>query len=53
VRIIKLPEVIDRIASKGADFVGNMPEEFTEWGRRGQPSVQPTAARTAARVASS
>ncbi len=28
VRIIKLPEVTERIASEGADFVGNTPEEF-------------------------
>jgi tripartite-type tricarboxylate transporter receptor subunit TctC len=31
VRIIKMPEVTDRIASEGADFVGNTPEEFTEF----------------------
>ena len=29
VRIIKLPEVTDRIASEGADFVGDTPEQFT------------------------
>ncbi len=29
VRIIKLPEVTERIASEGADFVGNTPEEYT------------------------
>ena len=41
VRIIKLPEVAERIASEGADFVGNTPEEYTafvkdeiaKWGR--------------------
>lgn len=31
VRILKMPEVTDRIASEGADFVGNTPEEFTEF----------------------
>ena len=31
VRIIKIPEVTDRIASEGADFVGNTPEQFTEF----------------------
>ena len=31
VRIIKIPEVTDRIASDGADFVGNTPEEFTDF----------------------
>jgi tripartite-type tricarboxylate transporter receptor subunit TctC len=31
VRIIKMPAVTDRIASEGADFVGNTPEEFTEF----------------------
>jgi len=29
VRIIKLPEVTERIAAEGADFVGNTPEEYT------------------------
>jgi tripartite-type tricarboxylate transporter receptor subunit TctC len=29
VRIIKLPEVTDRIASEGAQFVGDTPEQFT------------------------
>ena len=29
VRIIKLPEVYERIASEGADFVGDTPEQFT------------------------
>ena len=29
VRIIKMPEVTDRIAAEGAEFVGNTPEEFT------------------------
>jgi len=29
VRIIKMPEVTERIASEGADFVGSSPEEFT------------------------
>lgn len=29
VRIIKLPEVRERLASEGADFVGNTPEELT------------------------
>jgi tripartite-type tricarboxylate transporter receptor subunit TctC len=41
VRIIKLPEVGERIASEGADFVGSTPEEFSafvkaeilKWGR--------------------
>ena len=28
-RIIKIPEVTDRIASEGADFVGDTPEQFT------------------------
>jgi tripartite-type tricarboxylate transporter receptor subunit TctC len=28
-RIIKLPEVTDRIAAEGADFVGDTPEQFT------------------------
>jgi tripartite-type tricarboxylate transporter receptor subunit TctC len=31
IRIIKLPEVTDRIASEGADFIGNTPEECTEF----------------------
>jgi tripartite-type tricarboxylate transporter receptor subunit TctC len=31
VRIIRLPEVTERIASEGADFIGNTPEEFTEF----------------------
>ena len=31
VRIIKLPEVADRIASEGADFIGSTPEEFSEF----------------------
>ena len=31
VRIIKMPEVTNRIASDGADFVGNTPEQFTEF----------------------
>jgi tripartite-type tricarboxylate transporter receptor subunit TctC len=31
VRIIKLPEVTERIASEGADFVGDTPEQFTEF----------------------
>ena len=31
VRIIKLPEVNERIASEGAEFIGNTPEEFTEF----------------------
>lgn len=30
-RIIKQPEVTERIASEGADFIGNTPEEFTEF----------------------
>lgn len=29
VRIIKIPEVTDRIASEGAEFVGDTPEQFT------------------------
>jgi tripartite-type tricarboxylate transporter receptor subunit TctC len=29
VRIIKMPEVTERIASEGADFVGDTPEQFT------------------------
>lgn len=29
VRIIKMPEVTDRIAAEGAEFVGNTPDEFT------------------------
>ena len=29
VRIIKLPEVTERIASEGADFIGSTPEEMT------------------------
>ena len=29
VRIIKLPEVTDRIAAEGAEFVGDTPEQFT------------------------
>jgi tripartite-type tricarboxylate transporter receptor subunit TctC len=41
VRIIKLPEVTDRIAAEGAEFVGDTPEQFTaffkaevaKWGR--------------------
>ncbi len=33
VRIIRLPEVTERIASEGADFVGNTPEEFTAFVR--------------------
>lgn len=41
VRIIKLPEVAERIASEGAEFIGNSPEEYTafvkdeiaKWGR--------------------
>ena len=31
VRITKMPAVTARIASEGADFVGNTPEEFTEF----------------------
>jgi tripartite-type tricarboxylate transporter receptor subunit TctC len=31
VRIIRLPEVTERIESEGADFIGNTPEEFTEF----------------------
>ncbi len=31
VRIIKMPEVTDRIAAEGADFVGDTPEQFTEF----------------------
>ena len=31
IRIIKLPEVTDRIASEGADFIGSTPEECTEF----------------------
>jgi tripartite-type tricarboxylate transporter receptor subunit TctC len=46
VRIIKLPEVTDRIASEGADFVGDTPEQFTaffktevaKWGKAVQVS---------------
>ena len=33
VRIIKLPEVTARIASEGADFVGDTPEQFTAFFR--------------------
>lgn len=41
VRIIKLPEVTERIASEGADFIGDTPEQYTaffkaeigKWGR--------------------
>ena len=29
VRIIKLPEVTERIASEGAEFIGNSPDEYT------------------------
>ena len=29
VRIIKMPEVTERIASEGAEFVGDTPEQFT------------------------
>jgi tripartite-type tricarboxylate transporter receptor subunit TctC len=29
VRILKLPDVRERIASQGADIVGNSPAEFT------------------------
>jgi tripartite-type tricarboxylate transporter receptor subunit TctC len=29
VRIIKLPEVTERIAAEGAEFIGNTPEEYT------------------------
>jgi tripartite-type tricarboxylate transporter receptor subunit TctC len=31
IRIIKLPEVTERIASEGAEFVGDTPEQFTEF----------------------
>ncbi len=31
VRIIKLPEVTERIAAEGADFIGSTPEEFSEF----------------------
>ena len=31
IRIIKLPEVTERIASEGAEFVGDTPEQFTDF----------------------